>query len=226
MQPFVSTVVNKLDAKGRVSVPASFRQILAAQNLRGIYCIPSFVHPALDGFGEKTQEKIVAGIRNREAYGKRHLWWDAWEISAPIVAGLRALPQVRRAEAAGSLLMPQVMGNQRAALALYTEDDAWRALEMLKPQPFGESFEVAPGITVTFRPAGHILGSATVRVDLAGGPSIQFSGDLGRPYHPLLVPPSPADDCDHLVVESTYGDRKSTRLNSSHIPLSRMPSSA
>ncbi len=57
----------------------------------------------LEGFGEKTQEKIVAGIRNREAYGRRHLWWDAAEIAGPIVAGLRALPQVRRAESAGSL---------------------------------------------------------------------------------------------------------------------------
>ncbi len=58
---------------------------------------------ALEGFGEKTQEKIAAGIRNREAYGRRHLWWDAAEIAGPIVAGLRALPQVRRAESAGSL---------------------------------------------------------------------------------------------------------------------------
>jgi DNA polymerase (family 10) len=58
---------------------------------------------ALDGFGEKTQEKILAGIKNREEYGRRHLWWDAWEIAQPIVAGLRALQQVQRAEAAGSL---------------------------------------------------------------------------------------------------------------------------
>ncbi len=57
----------------------------------------------LGGFGEKTQEKILAGIRNREAYGKRHLWWDAAEIAEPIVAGLRKLPQVTQAEAAGSL---------------------------------------------------------------------------------------------------------------------------
>ncbi len=57
----------------------------------------------LEGFGEKTQEKIVAGIRNREAYGRRHLWCDAAEIAGPIVAGLRALPQVCRAESAGSL---------------------------------------------------------------------------------------------------------------------------
>jgi MraZ protein len=52
VQPFVSTVVNKLDAKGRVSVPAPFRQILASQNLRGFYCFPSFVHPALEAYGE------------------------------------------------------------------------------------------------------------------------------------------------------------------------------
>ena len=58
---------------------------------------------ALSGFGEKTQEKILAGIRNREAYAKRHLWWEAAEIAGPIVAGLRALPQVKRCEAAGSL---------------------------------------------------------------------------------------------------------------------------
>ena len=58
---------------------------------------------ALAGFGEKSQQKILEGIRNREAYGRRHLWWDAHEIAAPIVVGLRALPQVMRAEAAGSL---------------------------------------------------------------------------------------------------------------------------
>ena len=57
----------------------------------------------LDGFGEKSQEKILAGIRHREAYGKRHLWWDAQEVSVAILAGLRALQVVERAEAAGSL---------------------------------------------------------------------------------------------------------------------------
>ena len=57
----------------------------------------------LEGFGEKTQEKILAGIKNREAYGRRHLWWEAWETAEPMVAGLRALPGVTHAEAAGSL---------------------------------------------------------------------------------------------------------------------------
>jgi DNA polymerase (family X) len=58
---------------------------------------------ALDGFGEKTQEKILTGIRNREAYSQRHLWWDANLVSRPILEGFRALPQVSRAETAGSL---------------------------------------------------------------------------------------------------------------------------
>lgn len=57
----------------------------------------------LPGFGEKTQQKILAGIQNREAYGRRHVWWEAAAVAEPIVAGLRGLPQVLRAEAAGSL---------------------------------------------------------------------------------------------------------------------------
>jgi MraZ protein len=52
VQPFVSTIINKLDVKCRVSVPAPFRQILAQQSLRGFYCFPSFVSPALEAFGE------------------------------------------------------------------------------------------------------------------------------------------------------------------------------
>jgi DNA polymerase (family X) len=57
----------------------------------------------LDGFGEKTQEKILSGIKNRAAYARRHLWWEAFAVAAPILDGLRALPQVQRAEHAGSL---------------------------------------------------------------------------------------------------------------------------
>ena len=57
----------------------------------------------LAGFGGKTQENLLAGIRNREAYGRRHLWWEAAGVAEPILQGLRALPQVVRAEHAGSL---------------------------------------------------------------------------------------------------------------------------
>jgi DNA polymerase (family 10) len=57
----------------------------------------------LDGFGDKSQEKILEGIRNREKYGRRHLWIEAFGVAEPILAGLRGLPQVLRAEHAGSL---------------------------------------------------------------------------------------------------------------------------
>ncbi len=57
----------------------------------------------LPGFGAKSVEKILSGIRNREAYSKRHLWWEAEEAARPILEGLRALPEVDRAEVAGSL---------------------------------------------------------------------------------------------------------------------------
>jgi DNA polymerase (family 10) len=58
---------------------------------------------ALAGFGEKTQAKILEGIANREAYGRRHLWFEAFAVAEPILAGLRQLPQVKQAEHAGSL---------------------------------------------------------------------------------------------------------------------------
>ena len=57
---------------------------------------------ALSGFGPKSAENILRGIANREAYGRRHLWWDAEGVALPIVEGLRQLPQVVRAEVAGS----------------------------------------------------------------------------------------------------------------------------
>ena len=56
----------------------------------------------LKGFGEKTQEKILSGIKNREAYAARHLWWDARAVVERILPGLQGLPEVERVEAAGS----------------------------------------------------------------------------------------------------------------------------
>lgn len=57
----------------------------------------------LKGFGPKTEEKILKGIRNRAAYATRHLWWTARAVAEPILESLRALPPVEQAEVAGSL---------------------------------------------------------------------------------------------------------------------------
>ena len=56
----------------------------------------------LKGFGKKSQEKIAEGIKNREAYGKRHLWWRARAVADPILEGLLALSEVEKASHAGS----------------------------------------------------------------------------------------------------------------------------
>lgn len=94
------------------------------------------------------------------------------------------------------------------ALALYTEEDAWRALDQLQPSGYDEVVRVADGVEVVFRNAGHILGSAGLEVHLGTGAVLRLSGDLGRGNHPLLVPPAPLGTADWVLVESTYGDRE------------------
>jgi metallo-beta-lactamase family protein len=96
------------------------------------------------------------------------------------------------------------------ALPLYTEEDAQRVLEHFTVVPFNAPVEVATGIRAIFQPAGHILGSTTITMELdtAHKRTIVFSGDLGRPTHPILCPPAPLPSADIVVVESTYGDRR------------------
>ncbi|MFN8050164.1 MAG: MBL fold metallo-hydrolase [Acidimicrobiales bacterium] len=95
------------------------------------------------------------------------------------------------------------------ALPLYTEEDARTALRQFRSHDYGAEFEAAPGVFVTFKPAGHILGSSTVTVRLADDDdrTVVFSGDLGRPHHPVLKPPAPIGAADIVVMESTYGNR-------------------
>lgn len=92
---------------------------------------------------------------------------------------------------------------------LYTEDQARASLRRLRPLPFGVEQEVAPGVSVRFARAGHILGSASVTATFEpDGYRLGLSGDLGRAAHPLLVSPDPPGDVDCLLVESTYGNRR------------------
>ncbi|NND73784.1 MAG: MBL fold metallo-hydrolase [Ilumatobacter sp.] len=100
------------------------------------------------------------------------------------------------------------------ALPLYTDADAQAAIELLRPAGFGETVTVRPGIDVTWHRAGHILGAAFVRVGLReSDTTVVFSGDLGRPTHPLLLPPDPIGAADVLVVESTYGETEHLELD-------------
>jgi metallo-beta-lactamase family protein len=100
------------------------------------------------------------------------------------------------------------------ALPLYTEDDAFAALKQFVRLDFGAWREIAPGVRARFSHAGHILGAASlVLEDEASGRRVGFSGDLGRPWHPLLRAPEPIARVDALACESTYGDRKHPPVN-------------
>jgi metallo-beta-lactamase family protein len=93
------------------------------------------------------------------------------------------------------------------ALPLYTLRDAERALTHFHAVEFGSRFQPAKGVDVKLLPAGHILGAAMIAVG-ADGRSILFSGDLGRPHDALMPAPSAVERADHLVLESTYGNRR------------------
>ena len=92
------------------------------------------------------------------------------------------------------------------ALPLYTRDDAEGSLDVLKPVAFDQPVPVGGGMSVRFRPVGHILGASSVEIRV-GGEHIVFSGDVGRPADPVMRAPRPLERADYLIVESTYGDR-------------------
>jgi metallo-beta-lactamase family protein len=96
---------------------------------------------------------------------------------------------------------------------LYTEDDAEAAVAKLSAIAYNAEQEIAPCVFITLLDAGHILGSAIVRMRLArstGGRDaiVVFSGDLGRPGTPILRDPTKVTDADFVVCESTYGGRE------------------
>lgn len=97
------------------------------------------------------------------------------------------------------------------AKPLYTEDDARESLTRLDSIGYGERRKLFDGIWVTFRPAGHILGSATVEIDVEEPgkrpQKIVFSGDLGRYDAPVIPDPVPVKEATALLIECTYGNR-------------------
>ena len=95
---------------------------------------------------------------------------------------------------------------------LYDETDARAALGSFRGIDYGAELEVAPGIHATFVDAGHILGSAIIRLRVTGADGtdtrIVFSGDLGRTGTPILRDPTVVTDAEYVLVESTYGGRE------------------
>ena len=105
---------------------------------------------------------------------------------------------------------------------LYTVEDATNSLRYFVSVGYGRPLPVAPGVTLTFHNAGHILGSAVTALDIVEESEtsrLVFTGDLGRKEIPILRDPEPVENADYLITESTYGSRVHDPFETSHAEL-------
>lgn len=93
---------------------------------------------------------------------------------------------------------------------LYTENDVIETLNLIQTIGYKRKFEVLPGVRANFREAGHMLGSASITLDVDEFGQFQrlvFSGDIGRQNMAILRDPDIVESVDFLIMESTYGNR-------------------
>ncbi len=93
---------------------------------------------------------------------------------------------------------------------LYVMEDAEQVLDHFVGVGYRQKFTPVPGVSVEYRDAGHILGSASMVLAVTEGgrtKKLGFTGDVGRANRPILRDPAPMEDCDFLISESTYGGR-------------------
>lgn len=93
---------------------------------------------------------------------------------------------------------------------IFTAEDAHACLRLMRPTPLQEWRSIAPGLRARWWHAGHILGAASIEIEIAQGPEerpvrIVFSGDIGPGGRELTDDPQGPSGLDHLVLESTYG---------------------
>ena len=94
---------------------------------------------------------------------------------------------------------------------LYTIPDVTVALRQFEPVPYGQWFKIEESIQLLFTDAGHILGSAVVNLRIEEDyhtKTLCYTGDLGRAQPQIIRPAEPFPQCEYLITESTYGDRK------------------
>ena len=99
---------------------------------------------------------------------------------------------------------------------LYEMEDAQRIIRQMRAVPYAKAVPVAEGVSATFVEAGHMLGSASIKLSVEEGgkqKSIVFSGDLGPRSIPILRDFEPFHHADVVFLESTYGDRDHRPFN-------------
>jgi metallo-beta-lactamase family protein len=94
---------------------------------------------------------------------------------------------------------------------LYDDHDVDQAMALARGSNYGDEVAVTDNVTAIFHDAGHILGSAIIELRVTDGDARQtlvFSGDIGRTDTPIVRDPTPLTQADHVVIESTYGNRE------------------
>ncbi len=102
---------------------------------------------------------------------------------------------------------------------IYTVQNAAEAIKRFYPVKYKESFFPVPGVEVRFFDAGHILGSAAIRLDVEEdgvSKSLWYSGDIGRYGLPLITDPVMPSDVDTLIMECTYGDMEHSTVEEAY----------
>lgn len=95
-------------------------------------------------------------------------------------------------------------------IPLYTAEDAEKAVPLFRGVAYREHIELSPQVTAMFHEAGHILGSASIELQInekGQTRTVLFSGDVGQWDKPLVEDPALAPQADYIILESTYGDR-------------------
>ena len=111
---------------------------------------------------------------------------------------------------------------------LYTLHDVARTMRLFQTVEFQRPLQILPGIKMTFRNAGHILGSASVALEIAEGrdkkkvTNLAFTGDLGRRGAAVVKDPDIIDRADVLITESTYGGRDHGPMDEAQKNLARV----
>ena len=101
--------------------------------------------------------------------------------------------------------------NRRKTARLYGFKEVKEANEQLLTVNFNQKFTLNSEVSCTFHEAGHIIGAASIRLEVKEGNSIQtigFTGDLGNPGSKLIVDPEPMQGLNYLITETTYGNRQ------------------
>ena len=190
--------------------------------------------------GELVEIVLLDSGRLQEEFAKRHSRWERRHPAEALAADKgseqeyeAAIEEAKRAEEEGhvptsiepdppraAVFDPEVEIRQQPPhveadldVPLYTEADAQEVMPHFQRVRYGNATQVAPGITATFLDAGHILGSAIIRLEIreadgAAPTTIVFSGDLGRPGTPIISDPTVLTQADYVLVESTYGGRE------------------